>query len=168
MTALDTRPAIDRLPTAAWAMAWLFLAGQVCALVVRGPSSSGAPWILASIALTVVVVRWVADGVLRGRTVRLVAVWVLISAAASVQLVDLLIGPADVERVLSLGFSAAQLAALAAYCSTGYFQACRAGRAAPRSVLAPLLLIAVASGFLGGLTEPAAPVSSSTVLRVGL
>ena len=52
MTDRDVPSSVDRVPTVAWAMAWLFLAGQAVVLLARGANSSDLPWVLASMALS--------------------------------------------------------------------------------------------------------------------
>ncbi|MFD1827077.1 hypothetical protein [Mumia zhuanghuii] len=170
MTVHDTAPIVDKIPTAAWALAWLFLVGQCVELVARGPNSSDLPWVVASMALTALVVYWFADGVLRGRTARLVIVWIILSAATSLGLVGLLIEPAEAETtdLISCAFTVAQLIALGVFCSSDYFTTQRSRQDAPRSTLAPLLMIAVATGLLGGLTAPDGSESAPIHLRIGL
>ena len=170
MTDSDIPPSVDRLPTVAWVMAWLFLAGQTADLLALGASSSDLPWVMASMALSALVVRWFADGILRARTVRLVVAWILLSAATSLGLLGLLVswdqaGPA---ALVACAFTVAQLAALGVFCSSGYFKACRRGTNVPRSALAPLLMIALATGLVGGLTAPPTQEATTTQIRVGL
>ena len=166
----DTPQAVDPVPRAAWAMAWLFLGGQCVDLMARGPNSADLQWVAVSIVLTGLVIRWVADGVLRGRTARLVIVWILLSAAMSLSLLGLVIDPSaiGVEDVLSFAVTVAQLVALGVFCTTGYFRSRRAGSDVARSALAPLLIIAIATGVLGGLTAPVAGTSAPIQLRVEL
>ena len=88
----------------------------------------------------------------------------------SLSLVGLVIDPSaiGVEDVLSFAFTVAQLVALGVFCTTGYFRNRRAGLDVARSALAPLLIIAIATGVLGGLTAPAAGSSAPIQLRVEL
>lgn len=166
----DTQPADDRLPTIAWTLAWLFLAEQVANLMVRGMNAS-FPWVVLSMMLTVLVVRWVADGVLRARTVRLVLVWILLSAAVSLSLVALLIDAAGLTagELVTFGFTLAQLVTLAVFCTTTWFKDRRVRPNVSRAVLAPLLLIAVVTALLGALTAgPSGDDATSMHLRIGL
>ncbi|MFZ2502483.1 MAG: hypothetical protein WAW88_07425 [Nocardioides sp.] len=155
------------VPTAAWAMAWLFLVGQLLALAARGPTSAELPWMVASMATTAVVVRWFADGVLRARAVRLIVVWILLSATTCLDFVGLHRG-ADAAPVLAFALSVSQLIALAVFVTTDYFKERRSRPDIPRSALAPLLMIAIATGLLGGLTAPHQGEANSMQLRVGL
>jgi hypothetical protein len=165
-----TPRAVDPVPRAAWAMAWLFLVGQCVDLMARGPKSAGLQWIAISMLLTGLVIRWVADGVLRGRTARLAIVWILLSAVTSLSLVGLAIRPSGwgAHDLLSFGFTVAQLITLGVFCTTGYFRSRRAGLDVARPALAPLLVIAITTGVLGGLTAPATGTSAASQLRVEL
>lgn len=164
----------ERVPSAAWAMAWLFLVGQVVSLAVRGINSSDLPWVVLSMALSALVTWWFSVGVLRGRMVRLVIVFILLGLVAlfgALAIVDGLLagGGSSMSNgdLLTWAFTVAQLVALVAYCRTDYFTAQRAGREAPLAALAPLLWIAVAVGLLGGLSGQEGE-QSTVFVRVGL
>ncbi|KRF21005.1 hypothetical protein ASG90_00895 [Nocardioides sp. Soil797] len=156
MSNLATQPAVDRLPQSAWAIAWLFLVGQVVLLVTRGVNPADWPMVVVSMLLTAVIVRWLASGVLRARTVRLAIVWILLSLATGLSLVGLLIDPAATTAVdlVDFAFTVAELVALGAFCRTNWFKNRRRSPNVSRSALAPLLLVVVATGLLGGLTAP--------------
>lgn len=144
----------DRVPAIAWVLAWLFLADQVVRLMARGPNPGSFPWVVVSMLLTALVVRWVAAGVLRARTVRLALVWILLSAAVSLGSTALLIDARAMSAadLVSVALTLAQLVTLFVFCRTSYFKARRARPDGSDSTLAPLLLIAVVIGLLGGLT----------------
>lgn len=171
MSTIDSAPpAVDKLPLSAWVLAWLFLLGQVAWLFARGVNSSDALWVVVSMAASALVVRWFADGVLRARTVRLVIVWLALSATISFSFVALAIDAtgATAADLVAFACEIAQLIALGVFCTTDYFKDRRAHPNMPRAALAPLLLIAVATGLLGGLTAPAGGDAPPMHLKVGL
>lgn len=174
MNDLDTEAVVETLPPIAWALAWLFLVGQVVLLFARGVNPAEPVWVVGSMLLSAVVVRWIADGVLRARTGRLAIVWVLLSADVAVGFIGFASDFASdaVEmtgaEVATFAFTLAQLGALGAFCTTDYFKARRVGPGVSRAALAPLLLVAVATGVLGGLTAPADSSSTSMHLKIGL
>lgn len=168
VSATTETPEAEPVPTVAWAMAWLFLAGQVAGLMVRGVRSDDLPWTLASMLVAAVVVRWFADGVLRARTVRLVVVWIALSAAVCLALAGILSGTtATSVDAVTLVFSVGQLVALGLFGTTAYFKACRSGSEVSAPTVAPLLLIAVATGLLGGMTA-SLPDGSATQVQIRL
>jgi hypothetical protein len=97
-------------------------------------------------------------------------VWILLSAVTSLSLVGLAIRPSGwgAHDLLSFGFTVAQLITLGVFCTTGYFRSRRAGLDVARPALAPLLVIAITTGVLGGLTAPATGTSAASQLRVEL
>lgn len=155
------QPEGEPLPRLATAMAWLFLAGQVAHLLIRGPNPAGPVSVAVSMLLSAVVVRWFADGVLRAHTARSVIVWVLLSVAATLTLVGLADGASGTTApaLVSLGFCLTQLGCLAAFWTTPYARGRRAHPDAPRADLTALLWIAVVTGLLGGLTAPSVLLS---------
>lgn len=170
MSAVDTAPAVDRLPPAAWLMAWLFLGGQGAQLVLRGVNPSDGPWVVASMMLSAVVVTWFMDGVLRARTGRLVTVWILLSVGVSLGFVGFAAGAVEVTvaDVVTFAATAAQLGALGLFCTTTYFKDCRARPTLSRAPVTSLLVMAFVTGLLGGLTAPSVDEATSVQLRVGL
>lgn len=143
-----------RLPTEAWALAWVSLADQVLYLVERGPKLSDEPvGMIVSMLLGALVVGWFSAGVLRARLVRLVIVWavlLLASAGYAVTALNSGAGWTIVHLVMTVG----QVVALWAFCRTAYF---RGQRVAPRSgpALGGVLGIAILVGALGGITATA-------------
>jgi hypothetical protein len=157
----------DRLPRSAWVFAWLCLGGQVVQLLLRGPNESDPVWVVLSVVLSALVVRWFASGVLRARTARLVVVWVLLCLVLLLGIAGTLVG-VDVPGVVGLLVSTGEVIALAVFCSTPYFRRRRARRDAPRADLAGILAIAVVVGVLGGVTAPAVGDNPPAQLRIGL
>lgn len=147
-------------------MTWLFLVGQTVALMVRGPKDADEAGILISMLLSALVVWWFAGGALQARTLRLVIVWVVLSAATALGFVGLVVDSAQGSEgdLLSVAFAAAQLIALGVFGTSDYFKDLRAGSTVAPAALAPLLLIAVATGLLGGLT--ASPVAEATTMQL--
>ena len=170
MSNLHAEPVADRLPTSAWVLAWLFLAGQVAQLMAHGLNRADGTWVAASMLLTALVVRWFADGVLRARTGRLAIVWLLLSAVVSLGFVGLAVDAVELTAadLVTCAFVLAQLTALGVFCTTDYFKDRRTRPSASRAALAPLLLIAVATGLLGGLTAPSGDESTSVQLWIRL
>jgi hypothetical protein len=168
VTQMDPEPAVERIPPVAWTMAWLFLIGQVVELADRGANTSHLIWVLASMALAALAIRWFAEGVLLARRVRLGIVWTLLSAAVSLSLIWLVVGADEVSagEIRAFAFTAAQLLALGIFSTTSYFRACRQGLRMPRHALAPLLMIAAMTGLLGGLTKPALGEGQPTHITV--
>lgn len=159
MSELET-PAGGRLPDSAWVLGWLFLGGQVVQILQRGFNQSGPAWVVLSVVLTAVVVRWFAAGVLRARTGRLVVVWILLSLGL---LFSLLGGD-----LLVTAFTAAQLVALGVFSSTDYFRIQRTRNDATSVEIGGVLVLAVVVGILGGLTAQSDGDNPPIQLRVGL
>ncbi len=157
----------ESLPRSAWVFAWLCLADQLLRLATRGLSQSNPLWVVLSVVLTAVVVRWFSSGVLRARTGRLVVVWILLGAGLLLGVVGTL-SDLDLSGVLLLALSVGQVVTLAVFCSTPYFQAQRAAPGAARADLGVILAIAVVVGVLGGLTAPDDGNDAPIQLRVGL
>lgn len=169
MSELDTEPVFDRPPPVAWLLAWLFLVGQATLLMARGVNSSGGAWVVVSMLLSALLLRWVVAGVLRARTGRLVIVWVLLSAVVSLGFVLLAVDTVEMTAadLVTFAFALAQLVALGLFCTTDYFKHRRTGREVSQAALAPLLLIAVFTGLLGGLTAGPEGDATSTHVTVG-
>jgi UDP-N-acetylmuramyl pentapeptide phosphotransferase/UDP-N-acetylglucosamine-1-phosphate transferase len=144
--------------------------GQAVALADRGFSRSDALFVLVSMALSALVVGWVSAGVLRGRTGRLVVVWLLFGVALLLGIlgaVDDLPG-LSVVGVLQVAVLVAQPVALAVFCSSDYFRRQRSRPSPARKPsIGALVLVAVVVGALGGLTAPPGD-SRPHQVRVGL
>jgi glucose dehydrogenase len=156
----------DRLPRSAWVFAWLCLAGGLLQLLLRGLSESDPIWVVLSAALSAVVVRWFASGVLQARTARLVVVWVLLCLVVLLGVVGTR-SDADVPGLLDLLVSVAEVIALGVFCATPYFRRQRTPPA-PRADLGAVLAIAVVVGVLGGATAPAVGDNPPHQLRISL
>lgn len=171
MTALPATPDLSFPRASAWALACSCLVSQLLAMVDRGFNRSEEAWVALSMVLSALVVGWVSAGVLRARTGRLVVAWLvfgfgLIVVGAGV--IDQLPTPSGMT-VLELAVSLAQVAALAAFCGSAYFQRQRSSNAQGEvPPIVGLVLVAVVVGGLGGLTAPANGENPPHQLRVGL
>lgn len=165
-------PVIDpptRVPVAVWVLAWSCLAGQLLLLGERGVQSSDA--VLLSIPVGALLVAWVSFGVLTGRTVRLVLVWVLFVATAvgdGVVLLDAGATGVTGWPLVQLAASMVQLGALASFTRTDYFAWQRSRPRVPGPPVGSLIAVAVAVGVLGGLTPSPAPALAPTQFSVNL
>lgn len=169
MTEIE-RPAGGRMPRSAYVFAWLCLVAQLVQLAHRGLSRSDGVWVFLSMALSALVLSWIAAGVLRGRTVRLVLVWILIvlgTVLTGLGIVFDLSGTSGWD-LLDLLLALGQVAALAAFCSTDYFQWQRAHPSVPGPDITALVALAFVVGLLGGLTAPGSGDNPPTQLRIGL
>jgi hypothetical protein len=135
------------LPTAAWALAWSFVVGQVLSLVMHG-TQPAEDWPLSAL-LGVVVVAFFSYGVLRARMVRFWLVTVLNGVALVVFLVALLDG-GTLADLVDLVMTAVQLGCLAWLYRTPWFGWQRTRPAGGPSIL-PLMLLAVLVGVLAGV-----------------
>jgi hypothetical protein len=160
----------SRMPPSAYVFAWLCLAAQLPALATRGLSDADGIWVLLSMVLSALVVGWFAAGVLRGRPVRLVLVWIIVVLGTVLTGVGVVVDLSHTSGwdLLLLLVSIGQVGALAAFCSTDYFQWQRARPSAPGPDISALVAIAVVVGLLGGLTAAADGNSAPVQLRVGL
>ncbi|KQW47681.1 hypothetical protein ASC77_14720 [Nocardioides sp. Root1257] len=163
-------PGGGRLPVSAYVFAWLCLAAQLPGLATRGLSDSDGVWVVLSMVLSALIVGWFAAGVLRGRTVRLVLVWILLGLGALFTAIGIV---ADLEHVggwdlLLLLVTIGQVGALVAFCSTDYFRWQRSQPADAGPEISTLVAIAVVVGLLGGMTAAADGTGTPTQLRVGL
>ncbi|GAA4705743.1 hypothetical protein [Nocardioides conyzicola] len=159
-----------RMPSSAWAFAGLCVAGQLVQLAHRGLSRSDGVGVFLSMALTALVVSWFAAGVLRGRTVRLVIVWILIGLGTVLTGFGIVVDLSDANGwdLLDLLLSLGQVAALAAFCSTDYLRWQRAHPDQPGPGIGGLVAVALVVGLLGGMTASSDDGSSQIRLRVGL
>jgi len=169
MTSIEAS-ATYRLPPSAWAFGWLCLAAQVLALLDRGHSSADAPWVLVSMLLSALVVAWFARGVLTGARGRTAVVYVLLAIGLLLHAFDAIASPSALDW-LGLLIALVQLGALMTYTASDDYQAMRrAGGARPEAVehIGALLVVAVLTGALGGLTADPNGNDSPIQLRVGL
>jgi len=147
------------LPSSIWVLAWSSLAGQVLHLLQRGSRlDEGA--LLVSVGIGALLLGYIAAGVVRARTVRLVLAWVVLLLSLVAELVSL--ASADdpghlAVLVLSLATTAVGLVALARFRRTDWYawqrtkpptrEGARIGR---------LVAIGALVGMLGGVVQPAA------------
>ena len=156
MTEATNQPPVgvpDRVPAAAWTIAWSCLVGQALVIADRGVANNPEILTLASAVASAAVVAWFSSGVLKGRTGRLVFVWFVFVVSAIADLAATTDpGPRDVQAwdVVHAAFSMAQLAALAWFSGTRYFKWQRTRPQVPGPSLRPLIAIAALSGALGG------------------
>jgi uncharacterized membrane protein len=142
----------DRIPMAAWVLGLSCLLGQLLLLGEVGAKEADDGMVV-SMAIGALVIGWVAFGVLRGRTVRLVIAGLLLVLGLLGYGIDCVDG--GTEAVLGwpgahLGASAVSVAALVAFVRTDYFARQRRSPRAAGPSLAPLVAIAVLVGLLGG------------------
>jgi uncharacterized membrane protein YfcA len=145
------------LPTSAWVMSWAWLAGQAVSVAQRGFQDNELGLALLSMLLSGLVVGWFAAGVLRGRKVRVVIVWVLTVLLAVLELVGLFVSldAGDFLWTLAaLATSLVTIAAFARFCRSDYYrwQRDRPAEQGPR--IGQLVTIGVVVGVLGGLVGP--------------
>lgn len=136
----------EALPTAAWALGWSFLAGQVFQLLLFGVQDVGV--VPLSMLLGVVLVAFFSYGVLRARMVRTVLVGVGLTLGVLGMVAALPSGGGT--AFVSLVVSGIQLACFIWFVRTPWFAWQRARPDGGPSI-APLLMIAVAVGLLGGV-----------------
>ena len=145
----------DRLPAAALALAGSCLVGQLVQLAVSGTRPPDAGWV-PSMLLGALLVGWVASGVLRARTGRLVVAWVLFVLSVLGDAASLL----DAGYAGLVGWPAAQLlTSLAAllsllwFTTTPYYAWQRTRPRVPGPSIAAIVAVAVAVGVLGGTLD---------------
>ena len=169
MTELGS-PLAGRLPPSAYVFAWLCLAGQVVHLAHRGPNRGDVGWVGLSMVLSALVVAWFAAGVLRGRTVRLVLVWILLGIGTVLTGLGIVVDLSHASGwdLLDLIVLLGQVAALAAFCSTDYLRRQRAQPSLPGPDISALVALALVVGLLGGMTAPTDGGNPPTQLRISL
>ena len=144
---MSGEPAPDRVPAAAWAIGWSFLAGQLIQLAVAGTQDESA-WPL-SMLFGVLLVVFFSYGVVRARMVRFVLVFVIVVLALLAELAALVDG-GDLGEVGAVVLSGIQLGCLVWLSRTPWF-AWQKTRPQGGPSLVPLMLVAVAVGLLGGI-----------------
>lgn len=172
MTDLGAGIAQDRLPASAWALGWVFLAGQVLQLLDRGVTRAGTSWALVSMVLSALLIAWFAAGVLRARPTRTFVVWLVMFIEVGLGLIAVvvpLVTRTSVSGSSALGFAAAlvEIFTLAVYCrSDCYLQLREGGSTARLPSLAGILILAALVGALGGITSTGGDQTS--FLHIGL
>lgn len=142
------------LPRSIWVLAWASLAGQVLLVVRHGGRSDDDLSQVLSMVLGALLVGYVSAGVVRGRRLRVLLAWVvltlsLIGGVVEVASVD------DLGRaapaVVALAASAVSLVALATFCRSDWYSW---QRTRPTPDVGPstgrLVVIGVLVGALGG------------------
>ena len=143
----------ERLPAAAWALAWSCLIGQLLWLAAVGTRTPDVGMAL-SVLLGPLIIGWVAAGVLTARTGRLVLAWIVLPLSLignGLSLVDGVGGPR--WPALHLLASIAAVASLGWFTSTDYFAWQRSRPDVHGPSIAPPIMIAVAVGVLGGIVD---------------
>lgn len=161
-------PVPDRLPAAAWALAWSSVLAQAVAFVDHGVKSVDGWDVVVSMLIGALVIRWFAAGVLAARTGRLVVTWVLLVVGfvvETVAVVDQAMSGTVGMPLLHLVSSVAMLASLAWFTTTSYYAwqrtRPRVGGPSRFGVLAVAVLIGLSAGVVD--VDPDAPMQ----LRVG-
>jgi len=156
------------LPVAAWVLGFSCLAGQPLQLGEVGTKRADDGMAL-SVALGAVITAWVASGVLRARTVRLVLAAAVLGLGLLGYLIECSGGGADAVfgwTGVQLLVSAVSVASLVWFIRTDYFAWRRSHPRADGPSLAPLLAIAVLVGLLGGVVNT--PERAGIWVRVNL
>lgn len=137
----------QQLPAQAWVMAWAFLVGQLMTLAEQGRGTNS---LLPSMLLGAVIIGWIAHGVLRARTVRVVLVWIVLFLAGLAYIVGVFDDPSG-WGVAQLAITAVQFVYFVRFTKTPYYAWQRSRPHARRPSLAGLVAIAIAVGALGGV-----------------
>lgn len=151
-------PVPHRLPTAAWALAWASVASQLVNVVDQGLRLQVLTPL--SMLLGALLVWWFAHGVLTGRMVRLVVVWLLLVVTFVGEASTLLdSGPGDplLLPTASMLTSVAMMVALGWFMTTPYYAWQRTRPIDRGPSLAGPLLVAVLVGASGGMVAVDTP-----------
>jgi hypothetical protein len=147
------------LPRSIWVVAWASLAGQLVLLARQGGRLGDEVSLAVSVVLGALLVGYVAAGVTRARTVRLVLAWVVLVLSAIFELVGLasVDDSADATLlVLSFATTAAALAGLARFRHTDWYAWQRTKPPVREGAsIGQLVAIGMLVGALGGLAAPA-------------
>jgi hypothetical protein len=146
------------LPRSIWVVAWASLAGQLVLLLRQGGRLGDEVSLVVSVVLGALLVGYVAAGVTRARTIRLVLAWVVLVLSATFELVGLaFVDDSDDAAllVLSLATTAAALVGLARFQRTDWYAWQRTKPPAHEGAsIGRLVAIGVLVGALGGLAAP--------------
>ena len=156
------------MPVAAWVLGLSCLAGQLLLVADVGtkPADDG---LVLSLVLGVVLTTWVASGVLRGRTVRLVLAGLVLVLGLLGSVLECVDGGADAvlgRPGVQLVAAAVSVASLVWFTRTDYVAWRRHHREADGPSLAPLLTVAVLVGLLGGVVDT--PPGTGLWVRIDL
>lgn len=146
------------LPRSIWVVAWASLAGQAVMLLLQGGRIGDGLSLALSVLFGALLVGYVAAGVVRARTVRLVVAWVVLVLSAGVELVSLVsVDDAGevVLGILSLATTALALAGLGRFRHSEWY-AWQRTRPSTRegAPIGQLVAIGALVGVLGALTGP--------------
>lgn len=164
-------PAAVTLPGSAWAFGGLCLVGEALQLLDRGPSTSDAVVVVLSVVLSALLVWWFANGVMRARSGRVIVVWVLLALNAGLQFVATMAAGVDGASGLAwlaVALSLGQVGAYAVYSRSAYFRSQEMLHGRAGVALGGILLLAVLTGAMGGLTQPVGQRDGSQTFHVGL
>ena len=156
MTGVDVRTTSLPLPGSAWAMGWAFLGAAVLGLLRDGVSDAGAGSILISMVLSALLVRWFAAGVLSAAPVRVAIVWLLVGLVLLLEAIAAIVHPGDPGHWIDVLETGVPAVLLARFCAGGYYAERRRLRGDAhvlRPALGGILLLAVATGAVGGLVD---------------
>ena len=155
MSSEDQAAGTPTPPTSIWVVAWASLVAQLVQLVARGPGFDNEVSLVVSVVLGGLLVGWVAAGVVRARTVRVVVAWVVLVLSGIAEVVAVFSTDDStplVPALVALVTTVVSLFALARFRRTEWWrwQRTRPPRDQGPSV-ARLLAIAVLVGVLGGV-----------------
>ncbi len=151
-------PTPERMPTAAWALAWSSVLAQVMTALDVGVKPLDDEMVLLSMLLGALVVWWFAAGVLAARTVRLVVTALLLGLMLLVEVVTVVAEALDGRvgiTVLHLVTSVLMIGSLWWFTRTPYFACQRTRPARPGPSRAGVLTVAVLVGLSAGVVQPA-------------
>lgn len=148
-------PVPDRLPAAAWAVAWSSVLAQAVAFVDHGVKSDEGLEVVVSMLIGALVIWWFAAGVLSARTGRLVVTWLLLVIAfvaeAATVVDEALRGQVGLPA-LHLVSTVAMIGSLMWFSTTPYYywQRTRPRVSAPSrsGVLAVAVLVGLSAGLV--------------------
>lgn len=149
-------PVPDRVPAAAWALAWSSGLAQAVAFADQGVRNDEVWEVVISMLAGALVIWWFAAGVLSARTGRLVVTWILLVLAFVVETVsvvdDALAGVVGMP-LLHLVSSVVMLASLAWFTTTPYYAWQRTRPRVSGPSRAGVLTVAVLVGLSAGVVQ---------------
>ena len=158
--------ACPTLPLSAGLVAVFGVLGEVALIADDGVARLDNPGLPISMALTALLVVWASYGVLAGRTVRLVLVWIVLGLAVVGYAWDALDRPVTHDwSVLHLALTLAMAGALLALLRSPFHRWQRHHHDLSRAPIVGVLLLAALCGVLG----PISPDSEAKVqVNIGL
>jgi hypothetical protein len=146
----------DRLPAAAWALAWSSVLAQAVTVLDQGVKTDEDWAVPVSMLIGALVIWWFAAGVLSARTGRLVVTWVLLGVAFVVETVVVVAEALDGTvgiTLLHLGSSVAMIGSLWWFTTTPFFSWQRTRPRVPGPSRTAVLTVAVLVGLSAGLVQ---------------